>query len=108
MLTSGLLTEERIGRTRQVRPNDDSRLAAPVRRLLALTHGALPTLERELSGSSGVREAFVYGSWAARHEGIEGQEPNDVDGLAVGDPDLDELFARAGRAESRLGREVPQ
>ena len=52
------------------------------------------------------RSAFIYGSWAARHEGVEGSEPNDIDVLAVGDPDPDELYDAAERAQLRLGRPV--
>ncbi|MBM6401118.1 nucleotidyltransferase domain-containing protein [Phycicoccus sonneratiae] len=106
MVRSGLLAEKRVGRTRQVRPNTDSLLFPPLRRLLLLTYGPVPVLEEELSAVAGIERAVVYGSWAERHAGVEGNEPNDVDVLVVGQPDLDDLYDVAERARQRLGRPV--
>jgi hypothetical protein len=106
MVRSGLLAEKRVGRTREIRPNTDSLLYGPLRQLLILTYGPVPVLEEELAGVDGVEAAVIYGSWAARHEGVEGSEPNDVDVVAVGESDPDELYDAADRARSRLGRPV--
>ena len=106
MVSAGLLLEERIGKTRQVRVNRAARLYEPMRQIIILTYGPLPVLEAELRGIDAIREAFIYGSWAARHQGVEGPEPNDVDVLVVGDPDPDDLFDAAERARKRLHREV--
>lgn len=106
MVRAGLLAEKRVGRTREIRANTDSLLYAPLQRLLILTYGPVPVLEDELSRLEGVESALIYGSWAARHEGVEGLEPNDVDVLAVGWPDPDELYDAADRAGRRLGRPV--
>jgi len=48
----------------------------------------------------------VYGSWAARYRGQDGDVPRDVDVLVVGDADEDDLYDAARAAERRLGREV--
>lgn len=106
MLTSGLLTEERVGGARQVSANADSALHAPLATLIALTYGPKPVLEELLAGVEGVEEALIYGSWAARYRGEPGPEPHDVDVLAFGDPDRDELFGVAEEARARLYREV--
>lgn len=106
MVRAGLLVEERVGRTRQVRANTDSLLFPPLRRLLLLTYGPVPVLEEELAAVAGIDRALVYGSWAERHDGVEGAEPNDVDVLAVGQPDPDDLYDAAERARQRLGRPV--
>lgn len=106
MVRSGLLEEKRVGRTRTVRANRGARIYEPLERLLILTFGAVPVLEDELRGIAGIGEAYVYGSWAARHAGIEGPEPNDVDVLVIGDADPDALFEAADRARQRLQRDV--
>jgi len=46
------------------------------------------------------------GSWAARYEGKSGPTPNDIDVLVVGEPNRDEIYEAAERAQRRLGREV--
>lgn len=106
MVVAGLVAEARVGRTRQVSANSDSPLFEPLQRLMLLTYGPVPVLEEELGGVEGVERAFIYGSWAARHEGVEGSAPNDIDVLAVGNPDPDQLYDAAERAELRLGRPV--
>ncbi len=106
MVAAGLLQEDRIGRTRQVRANPTARLFESLRQMITLTYGPVPVLEDELRELDGVENAFVYGSWAARHEGVEGPEPHDVDVLVVGKPDVEELFEAGERARRRLQREV--
>lgn len=106
MVAAGLVVEARVGRTRQVSANSESTLFGPLQRLMLLTYGPVPVLEDEVGGLPGVAEAFIYGSWAARREGVEGSEPNDIDVLAVGDPDPDQLYDAAERAQLRLGRPV--
>ena len=106
MVLAGLVTEARLGRTRQVRANVDSKMFGPLRDLMLLTYGPVPVLEDELRGINGIEQAFIYGSWAARHEGQVGHEPNDVDVLTVGEADPDLLYDAADRAQARLGRPV--
>lgn len=106
MLESGLLLEERVGRSRRVWANQDSALFEPLASLLALTYGPKPVLERLLGGVPGAERAFIYGSWAARYRGEAGGQPNDVDVLVVGTADADELFERADQARRLVSREV--
>lgn len=106
MVKAGLLEETRVGRTRVVRANRNALTYEPLERLLTLTYGPVPVLEEELRGIPGVQEAYVYGSWAARHQGVEGPEPNDVDVVVVGAADPDALFDAAERARKRLHRQV--
>jgi len=47
----------------------------------------------------------VYGSWAARHEGIAGPAPNDVDVLVIGDVPRRDLLA-AGHIERVQGAQA--
>ncbi|MFL6168360.1 MAG: winged helix-turn-helix domain-containing protein, partial [Ornithinibacter sp.] len=77
MVAAGLVAEARVGRTRQVSANGDSTLFEPLQRLMLLTYGPVPVLEDELGGVPGIKKALIYGSWAARHQGVEGSPPND-------------------------------
>jgi hypothetical protein len=55
----------------------------------------------------GIAAAYIYGSWAARHEGQTGQRPvGDIDVLVLGEPDRDQLYAALSAAEEHLGRPV--
>ena len=103
---SGLLTDRRLGTSRLVRSVQDSLLTRPLTDLLAVTYGPLPVLIRSLSGLDGVEQAFIYGSWAARYNGEPGPVPADVDVLAIGNVDPDELDERSRQAEAVLRREV--
>ncbi len=106
LVTTGLIHEERRGNMRLLRPNLDTPLARPLTELLALTYGPTAVLGGLLATIPGVREAYIYGSWAARYKGEPGPVPNDVDVLVVGDVDEDVLFDAARDAQRRLGREV--
>jgi predicted nucleotidyltransferase len=64
-------------------------------------------LTEALRDVNGIAVAYIYGSWAARHEGQPGQRPvGDIDVLVLGDPDRDQLYAALSTAEERLARPV--
>jgi DNA-binding transcriptional ArsR family regulator len=106
-LVSGeLIHQVRRGNLRLLRANVHSVLAGPLTDLLALSHGPVAVLGELLGAVDGVTEAYIYGSWAARYRGEPGPIPRDVDVLAVGEADEDDLFAAARSAERILGREV--
>ena len=51
---------------------------------------------------AGVEAAYLFGSWAARYQGVEGQRPvGDIDLLVLGEPDRDELTLAS--TESPIG-----
>ncbi len=56
MVRAGLLLEERVGRTRQVRCNAATRAFRPLQELLALTYGPVPVLQEQLRQVPGVEE----------------------------------------------------
>jgi predicted nucleotidyltransferase len=101
-----VLRDERVGRTRLVQANPDYRLAAPLTQILAATFGPQPVLTRMLADVAGMREAYIYGSWAARFTGTPGRAPSDVDVLVVGSPDRGALNEIAAAAERELGLPV--
>lgn len=105
LVASGYLLDRRHGTMRLVRA-PETPVTRPLTDLLAVTFGPVPVLTRVLSGLPGVRRAYVYGSWAARHSGDIGPVPRDVDVLVVGDADADDLDDAAHEAEKTLHREV--
>lgn len=106
LVAAGLVDERRSGNQRLLRANLDTAMAGPLAELLAVTYGPVAVLGEMLGSVSGVDEAYVYGSWAARYRGHPGRVPRDVDVLVVGDADEDALFEVGRAAERVLGREV--
>ncbi len=59
------------------------------------------------SGTRGRCGAWIFGSWAARHQGTPGPSPRDVDVILVGDNLSRYAVAEAtNRAADRVGVEV--
>ncbi|MDS0137416.1 MULTISPECIES: ArsR family transcriptional regulator [unclassified Amycolatopsis] len=106
LVGGGILEDRRVGRSRLVKARTDTPLYRPLSDVISVTFGPLPLLAEALSGLAGVREAYIYGSWAARYSGEPGPPPGDVDVLVVGSPDPDALFDLAEGVSRRLDREV--
>jgi hypothetical protein len=106
LVHAGLLQERRVGKTRLIRPNPASPLAAPVRSLVLVAAGPVPLLVEELRKIDGVDFAFVFGSFAERMAGIEGPPPNDIDVMVVGAPDPLEVYAACQRVGDAVDRPV--
>ena len=103
---SGLLRSVRRGRLRLVQANDHLAYYPELRALLVKTIGPAAILRQHLAGIRGIDSAFIFGSWAARHNGERGPAPNDIDLLVIGDPDLDALYAACREAERELRLDV--
>jgi hypothetical protein len=103
---AGILMSRRVGRTRSVRTNPDSRFAGDLAPLVLKAFGPSQVLAGLLANLRGVRQAFIFGSWADRFLGIQGQAPADLDVLILGDPDRDEVFAVERSAQEMLGLDV--
>lgn len=106
LVDGGVLLDRRAGRTRQVSANPDYSLIGPLTTMVEATYGALPVIAEALEHLSGVEDAFIYGSWAARHSGESGPLPRDIDVIVVGTVNHRELAAAAQRATEQLGTEV--
>ncbi|MDP1852197.1 MAG: winged helix-turn-helix domain-containing protein [Candidatus Planktophila sp.] len=106
LVRTGFIQDRKEGNSRLVRASKESIIFKPLSDLLAVTHGPLPVLNKELAGVAGIVSAYIYGSWAARYSGESGPVPADIDVLVVGNADLDELQSTAERAELQLYREV--
>ena len=104
---AGLVGSRRIGPTRLVRANTRSPYYAGLADVLTKAFGVPVVLADALNGLGGVEEAYIYGSWAARHAGEGGPRPvGDLDVLVLGVPDREALYEAFHRAEERLGREI--
>lgn len=103
---AGILTSERIGRARLVRPNEDSPFYTELQGLLLKAFGPVPVLRGSLRKLAGVEQAFIYGSWAARYSGQPGEAPGDIDLLVLGRPDRRQLSRLCREAGEELGFEV--
>ena len=103
---AGIFSTKRVGRARLVSANLNSPLYRSLSELILLTFGPTYVLRREFAVLKGVRELYVFGSWAERYAGEEGLPPEDIDVLVIGNPDRDDLHEATLRAEERLRREV--
>ncbi|GGP03605.1 ArsR family transcriptional regulator [Nonomuraea glycinis] len=103
---AGLILERRHGNLRMLRADTTTIIARSLTDLLALTYGPAAVLPPLLQPIPGIDEAYIYGSWAARHAHQPGPPPQDVDVLVVGSADDDALYDAARTAERTLGREV--
>jgi len=102
---AGLVTTRKIGNTRLARANTQSPYYPGLADVLTRAFGVPSVLA--LRPVSGVTEAWIYGSWAARHAGQPGQRPvGDIDVLVLGNPDRDQLYDPLSQAEKHLGRPV--
>jgi DNA-binding transcriptional ArsR family regulator len=104
---AGLVTTRKVGNTRLVRANADSPYYAGLADVLTRAFGVPAILAEALSHVGGIDDAYIYGSWAARHAGQAGRRPvADIDVLVLGSPDRDQLYEAISAAETRLGRPV--
>ena len=103
----GLVTSRKVGNTRLVQADTGSPYYAGLADVLTRAFGVPAVLADALRDVSGIDEAYVYGSWAARHSGEPGRRPvGDIDVLVLGEPDRDRLYEAVSAAERRLGRQV--
>lgn len=104
---AGILRSRRIGNVRLVRANTSSPYFEGLAAILVRAFGPPAVLGAALAQIDGIEAAYLFGSWAARFTGQEGERPvNDLDLLVLGDPDRNELFEATAQASRRLGREV--
>ena len=104
---AGLVSSRKVGNARLVRANTSGPYFRGLAEVLTRAFGVPRVLAAALRSVDGIASAFVYGSWAARFLGSEGQRPvGDIDLLVLGEPDRDRLYAAIEGMEPRLGRPV--
>jgi predicted nucleotidyltransferase len=106
-LAVGLVSERLVGRTRVIRADTTSPYFDGLSDVLVKAFGAPWVIGDALKGIVGIAAAYIYGSWAARYLGNDGQRPvGDIDLLVLGNPNREEVCAAASSVETRLGRPV--
>jgi predicted nucleotidyltransferase len=104
---AGLVVTRKVGNTRLVRANTASPYYSGLAEVLTRAFGGPAVLAEALQPVNGIAAAYIFGSWAARHEGRTGQRPvGDIDVLILGEPERDQLYAVLSGVEERLGRPV--
>ena len=105
--SAGIVTVTAEGRNRVVGPNWQLPWAGALTSLLDRTIGPLALLADVLAEIAGLEEAWIFGSWAARHQGTPGPPPRDLDLLLVGEGMSRFAVAEAtAKAADRAGVEV--
>jgi hypothetical protein len=103
---SGFIRQRSSGRNRYLRVDQSHPIFQPVADVVRYSYGPLAVIPAILSPVPGIERAFIFGSWAARYEGIAGADPNDIDVLAIGHPDRMKIYEAAAEATNQLRREV--
>ena len=106
LTTAGWALDRKVGRSRLIRAATEHPMYRPMVQILELSYGPLVVLPETLAHVGKVREAYIYGSWAARYVGEAGSAPRDLDVLLVGSPSRRDMTAAAADASARLGLEV--
>lgn len=101
LAAAGLIRERRVGRARLVSADPAGRYTRPLSELLTLAFGPHLVIGEEFGSLEAIAVA-IYGSWAARYEGIPGRPPHDIDVLVIGEVARRDLYEAAERAEQRL------
>lgn len=86
-----------------MRANLDTSISSDLRSLLSKVYGPLAAIREALAPVSGIHEAFIFGSWAARWHREPGPVPNDVDLMVVGDASPAVVWDAVAKLSSRLG-----
>lgn len=101
-----LVTVTQVGRARVLHANTGHPLARPLTEILEYVYGPRAVITEEFSAIPGIARLAIFGSWAARHAGIGGHVPHDIDVLVVGEADRGAVYAAADRAQERIGLKV--
>lgn len=100
--SSGLVTSTSVGRSRLIEANESSPVYQELRGLLLKTLGPATLIRSALADVDGIREAFIFGSWADPAR----RSPADIDVLVIGEPDVGAVYDAASAVETEVGRPV--
>jgi len=99
---SGLVVSNTLGRSRLVEADRSSPVYFEMHGLLVKTVGPEPLLRQALSDIEGIREAFIFGSWADPAQ----LAPADIDVLVIGEPDVGAVYDAVSTVEAEVGRPI--
>jgi predicted nucleotidyltransferase/biotin operon repressor len=103
---AGLVASDRVGRQRLLRPNPRSPYYDHLYGLLLTAFGPATVIAPRLRAVRGIEHAYLFGSWASRYAGEQGNDPADIDVMLVGSPERNEIYRIARELSQTLGREV--
>ena len=102
---AALVESRRLGRQRLVKAGP-SPIAIMLADLLLMSYGPKFVIAEEFAGIKGIVHLFIFGSWAARYEGVEGFPPQDIDVLVIGNVDFSEVTNASIAASKKLQIDV--
>ena len=100
-----IVKSRRVGNVRLVSASV-SRDAQLLCELLLRSFGPKYIVADEFAKVAGAEQIIVFGSWAARYEGVEGLAPGDIDVLVLGDTNFSDVSKASTRISRRIDREV--
>ena len=106
LTAAGLLTTRAQGNRTLVRADHTAPVAGDLSSMLSKVYGPVEAIRVALDAFAGIREAWIFGSFAARWQGKQGPAPNDIDLLVVGEVPVDDVWTAAAEASRKLGMEV--
>ncbi len=98
----GLFRSDVSGRQKYFQLNREYALFDEVRGIVTKTIGAAPLIAQSLEKIEGIREAYLYGSFARNQQDAS----SDIDVLLIGAPREETLAEAARKLERQLGREI--
>ena len=102
---AALVESRRLGRQRLVKAGP-SPIAIMLANLLLMSYGPKFVIAEEFAGIKGIVHLFIFGSWAARYEGVGGFPPQDIDVLVIGNVDFSEVTNASIAASKKLQIDV--
>ena len=97
-----LFNTERVGNLLYYTLNTKHPLFKELRAIVCKTVGVGVSLRNALSSINKIKIAFIYGSFAAKHE----KGTSDIDLMTIGNPDISLLNEKVAVLERRLQREI--
>lgn len=99
---SGLFKREEAGKLVYYSLDKKSPIFEEFKKIVFKTIGIEATLKRELTKIKGIKEAFIYGSFARGKE----EAKSDIDVFIIGLVDEDKLIDEINKLEKKLNREI--
>lgn len=99
---AGILKSERIANAKVYSTNEKCGFIAELRALMAKTAGFENRIKKATENVSGVKVAFVYGSYA---NGTF-KPDSDIDLFIIGTPDMKTLYSKIFEVQKEIGHEI--
>jgi predicted nucleotidyltransferase len=98
----GILTSEQRGNSKDYQVNEACPIAPELRSIVLKTEGAGVVIKEKLQDMEGVKEAFIFGSYASG----EADASSDLDLMIIGEINLDQLSPVISDLERELNRPI--